>query len=90
MCQIIRNEHCIQDEVGTWDGSIADLECSGDGDGDALLVTNDGEGVNYSLVAFSAGMPGGIHLSQFPGAYARRWGHLTWMGGRKPWTASLR
>jgi len=49
-----------------WDGSIAGLERSGDGGGDALFVTDDGEGIDYSLVAFSARLPGGIHLSQLP------------------------
>jgi len=51
---------------GTSDGSIAGLERSGDGGGDALFIADDGEGVDYSPVAFSAGLPGGIHLSQLP------------------------
>jgi len=51
---------------GTLDGSIAGLERSRDGGGDALFVTDDGGGVDYSLVASSAGLPGGIHLSQLP------------------------
>jgi len=73
---------------GTCDGSIAGLERGGDGGSDALFVTDNSEGVDYSLVAFSAGLPGSIHLSQCltPGAYAKRWRHLTLMGGRKPWT----
>jgi len=48
------------------DGSIAGLEHSGDGGGDALFITDDGGGVDYSLVVSSAGLPGGIHLSQLP------------------------
>ena len=51
---------------GTCDGSIAGLECGGDGGGDALFVADDGEGVDYSLVVFLAGLPGSIHLSQLP------------------------
>jgi len=51
---------------GTCNGSIAGLECGGDGGGDALFIADDSEGVNYSLVAFSAGLPGSIHLSQLP------------------------
>jgi len=50
----------------TWDGSIAGLERGRDGGGDALFVADDGEGVDYSPVAFSARLPGGIHLSQLP------------------------
>jgi len=50
----------------TWDGSIAGLECGGDGGGDTLFVTDDGEGVDYSPVAFLARLPGGIHLLQLP------------------------
>jgi len=52
---------------GTWDGSIAGLEHSRDGGGDALFVANDGEGVDYSPVASLARLPGSIHLLQFPG-----------------------
>jgi len=51
---------------GTCDGSIAGLECGGDGGGDALFVADDGEGVDYSPVTFLAGLPGSIHLSQLP------------------------
>ena len=51
---------------GTCNGSIAGLECSGDGGGDALFITDDGEGIDYSPVVFSAGLPGSIHLSQLP------------------------
>ena len=51
---------------GTLDGSIAGLERSGDGGGDALFVADDGGGVNYSPVVSLAGLPGGIHLSQLP------------------------
>jgi len=49
---------------GTCNGSIAGLERGGDGGGDALFIADDGEGVDYSPVAFSAGLPGSIHLSQ--------------------------
>jgi len=48
---------------GTWDGGD---ERSGDGGGDALFVVDDGEGVDCSPIAFSAGLPGGIHLLQLP------------------------
>jgi len=51
---------------GTLDGSIAGLEHSRDGGGDALFVADDSGGVDYSPVASSAGLPGGIHLSQLP------------------------
>ena len=51
---------------GTWDGSIAGLERSRDGGGDALFIAGDGEGVDYSLVAFLARLPGSIHLLQLP------------------------
>jgi len=51
---------------GMCDGSIAGLERGGDGGGDALFIADDGEGVDYSPVAFSAGPPGSIHLSQLP------------------------
>jgi len=51
---------------GMCDGSIAGLEHGGDGGGDALFVADDGEGVDYSPVAFLAGLPGSIHLSQLP------------------------
>jgi len=57
---------CPGQRHGTWDGSIAGLKRGGDGGGDTLFVTNDGEGVDYSPVAFSARLPGGIHLSQLP------------------------
>jgi len=74
---------------GTWDGSIAGLEHSRDGGGDALFIANDGEGIDYSPVAFSARLPGGIHLLQFPRVNARHWRHLTQIGGRKPWTVGF-
>jgi len=54
---------CSGQRQGTWDGGDGR---SGDGGGDTLFVIDDGEGVDYSLIAFSAGLPGGIHLSQLP------------------------
>ena len=50
----------------TWDGSIAGLECGGDGGDNALFIANNGEGVDYSPVVFLARLPGGVHLSQLP------------------------
>ena len=55
-----------------WGGSIAGLERSGDGGGDALFIADDGEGVDCSLVTLSAGLPGGIHHSQLPDPQSRR------------------
>jgi len=51
---------------GTCNGSIAGLEHGGDGGSDALFVADNSEGVDYSPVAFSARLPGSIHLSQLP------------------------
>ena len=64
MYQTIWSVHSIRDgDKGQWDSGDG---CGGDGGGDALFVVDDGEGIDYSPIAFSAGLPGGIHLLQLP------------------------
>jgi hypothetical protein len=54
------------------------------GGGGAMLLLDDAA---HPLIVFSAGLPGGIQLSQLPipVVFARQWHHLTPMVGRMLW-----